>query len=62
MGDTGIKNGLSANSRKVLEKRYLKKDSEGCVIETPEELFRRVAHNIASSDSYYDHMHCFIKN
>ena len=54
MGDTGIKNGLSANSRKVLEKRYLKKDSEGCVIETPEELFRRVAHNIASSDSYYD--------
>src|SRR3989338_7760946 len=54
MGDTRIQNGLSANSRKVLEKRYLRKDSEGRVIETPEELCRRVAHNIASADSYYD--------
>ncbi|OGX35637.1 MAG: ribonucleoside-diphosphate reductase, adenosylcobalamin-dependent [Omnitrophica WOR_2 bacterium RIFCSPLOWO2_02_FULL_50_19] len=54
MGDTRIQNGLSANSRKVLEKRYLRKDSEGRVIETPEELCRRIAHNIASADSYYD--------
>ncbi|MBP6944197.1 MAG: vitamin B12-dependent ribonucleotide reductase, partial [Candidatus Omnitrophica bacterium] len=46
--------GLSANSKKVLEKRYLRKDSEGRPIETPEELFRRVARNIASADLYYD--------
>jgi len=54
MGDTRIENGLSANSRKVLEKRYLRKDPEGKPLETPEELFRRVARNIASADSYYD--------
>lgn len=54
MGDTRIQNGLSANSKKVLEKRYLRKDSEGHIVETPEELFRRVAHNIASADLYYD--------
>jgi len=54
MDDVRIQNGLSANSKKVLEKRYLVKDSEGRVIETPEELFRRVAHNIASADLYYD--------
>ncbi|MFH0772116.1 MAG: vitamin B12-dependent ribonucleotide reductase [Candidatus Omnitrophota bacterium] len=46
--------GLSANSRKVLERRYLKKDSEGKPQETIEELFRRVAHNIATADSSYD--------
>jgi len=31
------------NALVVLEKRYLKKDSQGQVIETPEEMFRRVA-------------------
>ncbi len=55
MGDMRLhQDGLSANSKKVLEKRYLRKDSEGRPIETPEELFRRVARNIASADLYYD--------
>lgn len=38
---------LSENARSVLEKRYLKKQ-DGRVVETPEDLFRRVAENIAS--------------
>ncbi len=44
---------LTENARKVLEKRYLKKNEEGVVIETPEELFRRVARAIASADLNY---------
>jgi len=44
---------LSANALKVLEKRYLKKDEDGKVVETPEDLFRRVARNIASADLQY---------
>ncbi len=44
---------LSPNALKVLEKRYLKKDEEGKVVETPEDLFRRVAKSIASADLQY---------
>jgi len=45
---------LSANARAVLERRYLTKDGEGRVVETPEEMFRRVAHHVASADLLYD--------
>ena len=45
---------LTQNATIVLEKRYLKKDHRGNVIETPEELFRRVAENIAQADRLYD--------
>jgi ribonucleoside-diphosphate reductase alpha chain len=45
---------LSSNALTVLEKRYLKKDEHGNVVETAEELFRRVASNIASADLLYD--------
>jgi ribonucleoside-diphosphate reductase alpha chain len=44
---------LTVNALKVLEKRYLKKNEEGEVVETPEELFRRVARTIAFADSRY---------
>lgn len=44
---------LSQNALKVLEKRYLKKNSEGNVVETPEELFRRVSGHVASADLNY---------
>ncbi len=41
---------LSDNALRVLERRYLTKDGEGRVIETPQELFRRVARHIASAE------------
>ena len=45
--------GLTPNSLKVLEKRYLQKDEEGKTIETPEALFRRVAKTVAAADLMY---------
>ncbi len=50
------KNGLtiSDNAKIVLQKRYLKKDSKGKVIETPERMFRRVAHHIAKAENNYE--------
>jgi ribonucleoside-diphosphate reductase alpha chain len=44
---------LSANALRVLQKRYLAKDEYGKVMETPEEMFRRVAHNLAQADALY---------
>ncbi|MFB3094019.1 MAG: ribonucleotide reductase N-terminal alpha domain-containing protein, partial [Dehalococcoidia bacterium] len=44
---------LADNARVVLERRYLAKDSEGRPVETPEEMFRRVAHNIAQAELLY---------
>ncbi|MCM8796104.1 MAG: TSCPD domain-containing protein [Candidatus Omnitrophica bacterium] len=44
---------LSANALRVLEKRYLRKDEDGKVIETPEEMFRRVAKTVAQADKNY---------
>ncbi len=41
---------LSENAKKVLEKRYLKRDKEGNCIERPEDMFRRVADTIAAGD------------
>ena len=46
--------GLSENAVQVLERRYLEKDKEGKVIETPEEMFRRVAGAIASAELIYN--------
>src|SRR3990172_8158571 len=45
---------LSSNALTVLGRRYLKKDEQGRVIETPEEMFRRVANNVAQADLMYD--------
>ncbi|BCB95264.1 ribonucleotide-diphosphate reductase subunit alpha [Dissulfurispira thermophila] len=44
---------LSQNALTVLQKRYLKRNEEGKVVETPEELFRRVASFVAQADSLY---------
>jgi ribonucleoside-diphosphate reductase alpha chain len=37
----------------VLERRYLAIDEAGRVVETPERLFRRVAHNVALAEERY---------
>jgi len=44
---------LSENALKVLERRYLMKDEQGKLIETPKELFHRVAKAIALADKFY---------
>jgi ribonucleoside-diphosphate reductase alpha chain len=49
---SGIK--LSDNALRVLERRYLGKDGEGRVVETPQDLFRRVARHIASAELIYN--------
>jgi ribonucleoside-diphosphate reductase alpha chain len=45
---------LTQNAMAVLQKRYLLKDVLGNIVEGPEDLFRRVARNIAQSDRFYD--------
>jgi ribonucleoside-diphosphate reductase alpha chain len=45
---------LTENALRVLERRYLQKDKEGQVIETPAELFRRVAKAIAAAETGYN--------
>ena len=41
---------LSENAIKVLEKRYLKRDKDGNCVETPADMFKRVASTIAAGD------------
>ena len=45
---------LSDNARLVLARRYLAKDDGGQPVETPEELFRRVALNIAQAEGRFN--------
>lgn len=47
---TDLKANLSQNALAVLKRRYLKKNDKGEIIETPEQMFRRVAKNIAMGD------------
>jgi len=49
-----VDNKLGVNAIKVLERRYLKKDKNGQVVETPKQMFRRVARAIALVDVFYD--------
>jgi ribonucleoside-diphosphate reductase alpha chain len=44
---------LTKNALTVLRSRYLLKDEKGKIIETPEEMFKRVARTIASAESLY---------
>ena len=41
---------LTKSAKTVLEKRYLVKDDKGKVIETPEQMVRRVAHHLANAE------------
>ena len=44
---------LSANALAVLRRRYLAKNAAGTPIETPAQMFRRVATNIAAAEAQY---------
>ena len=44
---------ITENAKVVLEKRYLRKNSEGEIIENPSEMFHRVAYAIAEPESMY---------
>lgn len=44
---------LSANAQTVLKRRYLAKNVAGTPVETPAQLFRRVAENIADAERLY---------
>jgi ribonucleoside-diphosphate reductase alpha chain len=45
---------VSPNATTVLERRYLIKDKKGKVVESAEDLFRRVAHHVASAELLHD--------
>ncbi len=46
--------GLTKNALTVLEKRYLRRDDAGKPLESPADLFRRVADTIAAADMVFD--------
>jgi ribonucleoside-diphosphate reductase alpha chain len=41
---------ISENAHKVLQSRYLLKNSNGLIIESPKQLFKRVASSIAKAE------------
>jgi ribonucleoside-diphosphate reductase alpha chain len=45
---------LTPNAITVLERRYLKRDDSGTVLETPVDLFRRVSDTIAAAERSFD--------
>jgi len=45
---------LTENALRILQARYLKKDDKGHVMESAEELFRRVADHVASAEAIFD--------
>lgn len=45
---------LAANAVTVLQRRYLKRDESGRVLETPADMFRRVARAVADADLIFD--------
>ena len=55
---------ISESANKVIERRYLQRDPDGKILETPEDMFKRVADSVANGDEkkakiYYDMMTTF---
>ncbi len=53
MSEHSKKRGILDMRSEVLTRRYLMKDEHGNVIETPEQMFRRVAHTIAAVETKF---------
>jgi ribonucleoside-diphosphate reductase alpha chain len=53
MSRARLKPRITPNALRVLEKRYLRKDINGKLAETPEEMLVRVASNVASAERRY---------
>lgn len=47
---------LSETSKSVLRRRYLQRDEEGNIVETPEEMFQRVAAHVAVAEARFGGM------
>ena len=45
---------LTDNAIRVLRARYLMRDADGQIVETPEELFRRVARSVSQAEEKYE--------
>jgi ribonucleoside-diphosphate reductase alpha chain len=45
---------LTVNAIRVLQRRYLLRDEQGNIIETPSQMFRRVAKAVVEADKLYD--------
>jgi len=52
-GNKSVKCPLTQNGRLLLESRYLKKDASGRPVEAPEDMFARVARNVASAEKHW---------
>ncbi|ABQ24401.1 adenosylcobalamin-dependent ribonucleoside-diphosphate reductase [Geotalea uraniireducens] len=50
---------LSENALKVLRARYLLKDEQGRVIESPREMFGRIARSVAEAEKFYGDRACY---
>jgi len=45
---------LNENALRILQSRYLRKDHKGTLVESPEEMFHRVADHVASAETRFD--------
>ena len=43
----------TVNAQTVLSRRYLRRDQEGSVVETPDELLHRVARAVAAAETHH---------
>src|SRR5208337_2492906 len=53
---------LSLNAIRVLEKRYLRKDANGKIAETPSQMFRRVAEAVAEERANAERFHALMSS
>lgn len=53
---------FSDNAMTILNARYLRKDDEGNVIETPDQMFRRVANYLAGTPEQYEEFYVALSN